>query len=145
MRQNLTLRTVADYLDNQPYIGSSRFEKSPYGKDLFFSINGQNLGRINIGGNPPKTPIVVEIPLYTSYSTFQEDLVLLRQFASRYGVKVNDCPNGSNGVRVYATKIIESVEDINGIYSFGIGVKNNRVLSRDTEDLSRGLESLALG
>jgi len=145
MRRNLTVQDVADYLDNQPYVGSSRSERSPYGKDLFFSINGQSLGRINIGGNPTTSQIAVEIPLYTSDSTFQEDLTLLRQFAARYGVEVKERPNGSSGVRVYATKAVYSLEDAGNIYSFGIGVKNIRALHQNPEERKRGLESLVLG
>lgn len=145
MRRNLTVQDVADYLDNQPYVGSSSSKRTSYGKDLFFSINGENLGRINVVGNPPATPIVVEVPLYTSYSKIQEDLTLLEKFAFRYGVRVHQRPNGSNGVRVYASKTIASFEDASDIYAFGIGVKNNRVLSQDSEGVKRGLESLVLG
>ena len=134
--QRLSYNEIESYLESKENISTvnSRFGNR---KDLYFDIHGQKLGRISISESNGR--YTLWSPIHGSSSKIKEDVQVLTQIASKYGVKII---LGGNGT-IYATKGIESSEDIDNFYDFSISNKSVRYKAEgDQTRLSFGLEQL---
>ncbi len=134
--QKLTAEVIVRYLEHKGNT-SLRDSKSPIGKDIYLTINGENLGRISISETDGVYSLYSAIQ--GKFSKIKEKKTVLEQLAFGYGVKIAQADNET----VSATKRIESLKDVDKFYNFCVSEKNIRYRAMgDQTKSSFGLEQL---
>ena len=137
MQTNLTEYSARNYLMTKEHIAS----RSPKpDADLYFSIQGNNLGEISV--NIYNGGLFVNVPLHTSYSNLKEDIGIVKRLADIYKVELVEYKLNEKYKRYVLKKKIVSQEDVDNIYNLAVKIKLARAEANDSFHLNKSLENL---